>query len=208
MTFAIMKRKTSYWRGPILNAQIFDKTICAACDGNSLDAALHSTASSVIFMNATINLLLSQEYKEVRRQKPIFIHFDLLKGLSDDKESLRFLKKYVNPYGIVTTKNTVVRSAKKEGLNTIQRIFLIDTTSFKRSLDAISENKPDAIEVMPAIAPSIVKRYKEQVDIPIILGGLINDEQQITEAFHWGADVVSLSKSDLWNYKVSRHKTK
>ena len=187
----------------MLNTHIFNKTVFAACDGNNLNQALQSDAASIIFLNANINLLLSREYKEICRQKPIFIHFDLLKGLSDDKESLRFLKKYVNPYGIVTTKNTVARSAKKEGLTIIQRIFLIDTTSFKKSLEAITENKPDAIEIMPAIAPTIVKRYKEHVSVPIILGGLISEESQITEAFKNDADAVSFSKSELWNYKVN-----
>jgi glycerol uptake operon antiterminator len=189
-----------------LNKHIFNKTILAACDGNNLNQALQSAAASIIYMNANINLLLSQEYKEHCRHKPIFIHFDLLKGLSDDKESLHFLKKYVNPFGIVTTKNTVVRSAKKEGFTIIQRIFLIDTTSFKKSLAAISENKPDAIEIMPAIAPSIIKRYREYVNIPIILGGLISEESQIAEAFKNEADAVSLSKSELWNYKASFQK--
>ncbi|HWQ73112.1 MAG TPA: glycerol-3-phosphate responsive antiterminator, partial [Desulfitobacteriaceae bacterium] len=177
------------------------KTVLAACDGNNLNQALQSDAASIILLNANINLLLSREYKENCRRKPIFIHFDLLKGLSDDKESLRFLKKYVNPFGIVTTKNIVARSAKKEGLTIIQRIFLIDTTSFKKSLEAIAENKPDAVEIMPAIAPSIVKRYKEHVNVPIILGGLISQESQIAEAFKNEADAVSLSKSELWNYK-------
>lgn len=183
-----------------MNPHIFNKTILAACDSTNLNHALKSTASSIIYMNADINQLFSEDFKEKCRHKPIFIHFDLLKGLSDEKESLHFLKKYVNPFGIVTTKNSIVRSAKKEGINTIQRIFLIDTKSFKKSLETIAENKPDAIEIMPAIAPSIVERYKEHVNIPIILGGLINEEKQITEAFKNKADAVSLSKSELWNY--------
>ena len=182
---------------------LFNKTILAACGSDGLGHALQSEAVAVIYMNADINALITKTFRERCREKPILIHFDLLKGLSGDKEALRFVKRVVDPYGVVTTRSNIVRAAKSEGLFTMQRIFLIDTKSFKNSLDTITENKPDAIEIMPAIAPTIVQRYKERITIPVVLGGLIREECQIDEAFACGADAVSMSKSDLWNYKYS-----
>ncbi len=176
--------------------------IIAACEVNHLKTAIESAAGSIIYMNGDLNEMVSRTFKNFCRQKPIFIHMDLLKGLNGDRESLSFIRKYVGPYGIVTTKSNIIKSAKKEGLATIQRVFLIDTKSFHNSLEAISQNKPDCVEIMPAIAPSIVKNYKQSLPIPIILGGLISEEHQITEAFRHGAAAVSLSKNDLWNYKI------
>ncbi|SHH97146.1 glycerol uptake operon antiterminator [Sporobacter termitidis DSM 10068] len=160
-----------------------------------------SDVGSVIYMKAEINTVVSNTFKSLCRMKPVFLHADLLKGLSGDKEALRFIKKHIEPYGIVSTKSNIIKAAKREGLATIQRVFLIDTQSFHNSLDAITENEPDGIEIMPAIAPSIVKKYKEHFSIPIILGGLISDSSQIEAAFDQGADAVSFSKSDLWSYK-------
>ncbi|HWR24559.1 MAG TPA: glycerol-3-phosphate responsive antiterminator [Feifaniaceae bacterium] len=173
----------------------------AACETKALSAAVASDVGSVIYMKAEINTVISNSFKAFCRMKPIFLHADLLRGLSGDKESLRFIQKHIGPYGIVSTKSTVIKAAKKEGLATIQRVFLIDTQSFRNSLDAIRENEPDCIEIMPAIAPSIVAKYKAHFSIPIILGGLLSDSSQIEAAFEQGADAVSFSKSDLWSYK-------
>ncbi len=186
-----------------MGTDIFNKTIIAACESNNLDNALKSKSSAVIYMNADINSILSAAARGCFRHKPIFIHMDLLKGLNSDKEALHFLKKQINPFGIVSTKSNIIRSAKKEGLFTLQRIFLIDTKSFNNSLEAIRENKPDAVEIMPAIAPSIVQRYNEHFSKPIILGGLISEEGQITKAFEAGANAVSLSNSRLWDFQVN-----
>ncbi len=186
-----------------MHRTIFNQSIIAACESGSLGLALQSKSAAVIYMNADLNDLTGEGFKGLCRKKPIFIHLDLLRGLNGSKEGLHFLKKTINPFGVVSTKSNVIRAAKKEGFFAIQRIFLIDTQSFNNSLDAIAENKPDAIEIMPAIAPSIVKKYREKVQAPIILGGLISDSAQIAEAFRQGADAVSLSQSRLWNYPAA-----
>ncbi len=136
---------------------IFNKSIIAACEHKNLSNALKSKAKAVIYMHGDLNSLVSEEFRRVCRSKPIFIHIDLLKGLNGSKEALHFLKHNVNPFGVVSTKSKSIRSAKKEGFFSIQRVFLIDTQSFNSSLEAIAENQPDAVEIMPAIAPSIVK---------------------------------------------------
>ncbi|MFC6549004.1 glycerol-3-phosphate responsive antiterminator [Cohnella cellulosilytica] len=172
-----------------------------------MKAAIDSEVDAIIYMNGDLNDMVSNTFKEYCRQKRVFIHIDLLKGLSSDKESLQFIQRYVRPYGIVSTKSNIIKSAKKEGLVTIQRVFLIDTKSYNTSIEAISHNDPDCVEVMPAIAPSIVKSYKQQLpSISIILGGLVSEESHISEAFKQGADAVSLSKTSLWNYRPAMKK--
>ncbi len=174
------------------------KPVIAACDSERLAAAIESNAGAIIYMNASINNLISKQFQEYCQIKPIFVHIDLVKGLNGDKESLRFLRRHTKLYGIVSTKSNTLRAAKKEGFVTIQRIFLIDTQSYLNSLEAIAQNQPDCIEIMPAIAPSILAKYREHVALPIIVGGLVSSAEQIAEAFRAGADAVSLSKQELW----------
>jgi hypothetical protein len=62
---------------------------------------------------------------------------------TNDSEAIRFIQHHVKPAGIVSTKGLAIRSAKKEGLQTIQRVFLIDTRSFAQSVESIRENNPE-----------------------------------------------------------------
>lgn len=173
--------------------------VIAAAQFENLALAAKSRAGAILLMYAKLEELMSEDFQTYNRLKPIFIHFDLLKGLSGDSEAIRFLHHYVRPAGIVSTKGPAIRAAKKDGLQVIQRVFLIDTRSFEQSIESIRENKPDAVEIMPGIAPSIATVFKARITQPVILGGLIATECQLREALHDGADGVSLSHSALWN---------
>jgi glycerol uptake operon antiterminator len=115
-------------------------------------------------------------------------------------ESLEFLKRHVDPAGIVSTKGKVVRAARKVGIPAILRVFLIDLTSFFRTIDGVNESDPDAIEVMPGIAPQVVDRFREYVALPIILGGMLTTTEEINSAFMHGANAVSVGARRLWDY--------
>ena len=88
--------------------------IIAASDSEHLSEAVKSQACAVLLMHARITELLTEEFQEKVRQKPLFLHTDLVKGLSGDKEAFVFLNKYVKPLGIFTTKSAMIRAAKKE----------------------------------------------------------------------------------------------
>lgn len=167
-----------------------------------LREAVNSNVGAVILMEAKLNELLEEEFRELKRKKPIFIHIDLLKGLSNDKEAIEFIKKYVNPAGIVSTKSSVIKSAKKKGLIAIQRIFLIDTKSLNSAIESVKENNPDIVEVMPALAHSIAKSIKELTNKPVIMAGLVENEKQILDGLNSGADGVSFGKKNLWNMNL------
>ena len=181
---------------------IIQKTLIAAARPNNLNKAVESNVSAVILMEVKLNYLLQDEFKKNKDKKPIFIHLDLLTGLSNDVESVKFIKEYIKPSGIVSTKSTVLNAAKKIGLMTIQRIFLIDNKSLKNSIASIIENDPDMVEVMPALCGEIVDRLKKEINKPIILGGLIDKEEQIIEGLKYGADAISFSKEELWNINI------
>ncbi|WP_241428255.1 glycerol-3-phosphate responsive antiterminator [Clostridium sp. DJ247] len=176
--------------------------LIAAAQHETLQLAVHSKASSIILINGKLNELMEQDFHMYNKKKPILLHTDLIKGLSNDKESINFIKKYINPAGIVSTKSTMLRAAKKKGLITIQRVFLIDTNSLKGAIESIRENDPDVVEVMPALVYPIVETIKNEIDKPIVLGGLISEKEQILDMFKAGADGISCSKSELWNIDI------
>lgn len=188
-----------------IKAILKKSSIIAAVQFDNLQQAADSHTGAIILMYAKLVELMNVDFQRYNRMNPIFIHFDLLKGLSSDSEAIHFIRDYVKPAGIVSTKGPIIRSAKKEGLQAIQRVFLIDTRSFEQSIDSIRENNPDAVEIMPGIAPSIITTLKTKISQPVILGGLISTERQLNEALRFGADGVSLSNSSLWNLEFKRN---
>ena len=173
--------------------------IIAAAQHENLKSAVESKVSSIILINGRLNSLMEEEFLLLSKKRNIFLHIDLIKGLSNERESVDFIKNHINAAGIVSTKSTILRAAKKKGLITIQRIFLIDSSSLRNSIDSIKENDPDIVEVMPALVYPIFEELKNEIKKPIIFGGLINDSNMISEILKCGAAGVSCSKSSLWN---------
>jgi glycerol uptake operon antiterminator len=128
----------------------------------------------------------------------VFLHIEKIPGISYDREGLQFLAKFVQPTGIVTTKSSLIQLAKKEGLISIQRLFLIDTDAVKNGLQSIQEVKPDALELMPGIIPEMIKKVKQKTNVPIITGGLIRHETHILHALESGAIATSVGSPILW----------
>ncbi|MEK4553943.1 glycerol-3-phosphate responsive antiterminator [Jeotgalicoccus sp. FSL K6-3177] len=186
---------------PSINSLLKTNKVFAACKPENIATVYETEVSGAILMNGTLNYYLNNIQELKSCTKPLFIHTDLIKGLSNDKEAIHFIAKHLQPAGIVSTKSGMIRTAKSEGLLTIMRIFLIDTSSLKNSIKHIKDSKPDAIEIMPGIAPEIVKTLREHVEQPIILGGLIWNKEHIDDAFQAGADAVSLSKEQFWDLR-------
>lgn len=176
--------------------------LIAATDYETLQLAVDSKVSAIILIDGKLNELMGQDFQMYNRKKPILLHTDLIKGLSNDKEAINFIKEHINPAGIVSTKSTMLRAAKKKGLATIQRVFIIDFNALKNAIESIRENDPDIVEVMPALVYPIAETIRNKIDKPIIFGGLISNKNQILDILKSDADGVSLGKSYLWNIDI------
>jgi glycerol uptake operon antiterminator len=173
--------------------------VIAASREDKMAEAMESDAAMVLVMNVSLTWLVRPEFQTFREQKPILIHADLVKGLSGDREAISFLRDFIRPWGIVSTKGGTIRAARKLGVPAIQRLFLIDSTSLRASIDSILENAPTAVELMPGLAPGPIAEVKEAVHLPIIAAGLIRTREEAFSALDAGADAVSMSTVALWN---------
>lgn len=127
----------------------------------------------------------------------VFIHVDMVKGLTNDADGIRFLQESASPCGIISTHPYALSHAKKLGLLCIQRIFLLDSQSIESGLKQVSRGDADIIEVLPGILPEIISSISESVLQPLIAGGLITTQRQIAEALKAGAVGVSTSSRAL-----------
>ena len=139
----------------------------------------------------------------VRRVKSanrrIFLHLDLLEGISKNSMGIKYIAQEIKPDGVITTRANLINCAKTEGLFTIQRIFVLDSLAIDTAVKSIKNVNPDAIEILPAVIPKIIRRICQRTRHPIIAGGLIEDIQEVREALKEGAWAISVTKEDIWN---------
>lgn len=130
--------------------------------------------------------------------KTVFVHVDLIDGLSSREIAIEFLHKNASPDGIITTKGPLIKAAKALGLMTVHRFFMLDSLSLQNIPKQIAVSTPDCIEVLPGCMPKVISKLTESIDLPIIAGGLIQDKSDVMAALSAGADAISTTKSTLW----------
>lgn len=134
----------------------------------------------------------------------VFVHVDMMHGITNDGEGIRLLANLGHPAGIITTHPSAVIAAKKAGLLAIQRIFLLDSSSVETGLRNVARTHPDAVEVLPGVLPDQITAVANALDVPLIAGGLITRIDQVTAALKAGALAVSTSSGPLLAYSHGR----
>lgn len=164
-----------------------------------LECALSTSERVVVLLDATLTDVGSVVKSVHNHGKKILVHADLIQGLMPDEYGIRYLAKYVKPDGIISTRKSVIVSAKKHKLIAIQRLFMLDSLAMETGIQNAKFTKPDYIELLPGVIPWAVREVKEATHIPVITGGLIKCQEEVEQAFMAGAVGVTTSKKDLWS---------
>ena len=172
--------------------------IAGVKDINKFDDALNSDCDIIFLLCGSIFNIKDFVLKAKEKNKMIFIHVDLLDGFSKDAVALKYIYDEIKPDGIISTKNSQLKTAKSFGFLTVQRIFIIDSLSISTAIKASQMINPDAIEIMPGIMPKITKKMSEELDVPVIVGGLISEKEEVENALRSGALGVSTTAKEIW----------
>ncbi|MGL4945636.1 MAG: glycerol-3-phosphate responsive antiterminator, partial [Fusobacteriaceae bacterium] len=130
--------------------------------------------------------------------KTAFVHMDMIAGISGkDTVAVDYIRENSFAEGVITTKVNIAKYAKNRGMMVIQRCFLIDSLSFENTKKILHECEFDAVEILPGVMPKIIKKLSEEIDTPLIAGGLISDIEDIEIALNSGAIAVSTTKIDI-----------
>ena len=173
--------------------------IAAVKDIENLDEALNSNCEIIFLLCGSIFNLKESVKKAKEKNKMIFIHVDLVDGFSKDATALKYICDRICPDGIISTKNNLLKAAKSLGLLTVQRVFIIDSLSIETAVKSSQMINPDAIEILPGIMPRITKQISSTSEIPIIVGGLIREKQEVADALKSGALGVSTTSKTIWS---------
>ena len=119
-------------------------------------------------------------------------HIDLITGLSSKEVSVDYICKNIHADGIISTKASMINRAKKLGMYTVLRFFLIDSMAIKNieNLENQHEQLPDVVEVL--------KQICKTSKVPVIAGGLISDKEDVMGALGAGAAAVSTTNQKVW----------
>ncbi|MFC5653232.1 glycerol-3-phosphate responsive antiterminator [Paenibacillus solisilvae] len=180
--------------------------IAAVRDVKLIEKAVRSPVKVIFLMTGDIFTINHCVETAQAREKIIFLHVDLIKGIASDKEGVKYLAEKVKPDGIVSTKSHLIQSAKKEGLLAVKHLFLLDSHAFETGIGNVLELNPDAIELMPGLMPRIIRETSKAVACPVIAAGLIKSSKEAQEALNAGAKAVAVGAPELWTLNLTSNK--
>lgn len=176
--------------------------IPAIRDISRVDYALCTKAKCLFLLTGNI-LTIKYTVNCIKKVgKRVFLHIDLLEGISKDSMGIKYIAREIKPDGIITTRGNLISCAKAEGLFTIQRIFVLDSLAMDTAEKSIKHVDPNAVEILPAVIPKIIGRIHKRVRHPIIAGGLIENSHEVKAALEGGALAISVTKEDIWNLAI------
>lgn len=131
--------------------------------------------------------------------KHAFVHLDLVKGYAQDHYFIKYLKEEIKPTGVISTRNSLISRAKQEGLMTIQRLFLLDSSAMNVTITSARKIKPDAVEILPGLVPKLIHKVRDELTLPIITGGFIETGEEVRSCIDAGSISSSTSHKPLWD---------
>ncbi|WP_251550212.1 glycerol-3-phosphate responsive antiterminator [Neobacillus muris] len=180
------------------------KILPASGNMKEFEQFLRSPYEMGVFLDMHMAQLKNIHHMAKQHGKKMIYHMDLIHGMKSDEYATEYLCQEFKPYGLISTKANVILKAKQKGVIAIQRVFLIDSHALEKSYKIIEKTQPDYIEVLPGAMPWMIAEVKERVNIPIFAGGLIRTEDEVLGALEAGAQAITTSKRELWEYFAAK----
>lgn len=152
-----------------------------------------------VFLDMHIAQLKNIQQMAKANGKKMIYHMDLIHGIKSDDYATEYICQEHKPYGLISTKASVILKARQKGVTAVQRIFLIDSQALEKSYKLIEKTKPDYIEVLPGAMPWMISEVKERLNTPILAGGLIRSVDDVRNALDAGATAITTSQTELWS---------
>ncbi len=130
--------------------------------------------------------------------KQVFVHIDLITGFASKEICVDFIKEKTEADGIISTKPYLIKRANELGLFTVQRFFMIDFITYANVVKHVHVTDPNVVELMPAGLTKVIRYLSEEIERPIIAGGLVLDKDDVIGALSAGAIAVSTTNQELW----------
>lgn len=172
--------------------------IAAIKNDDELEECINCDCRVTFVLYGNINTISEIVKKLKEAGKIIFVHADLIEGLSAREAAVDYLINNTQLDGIISTKLSLLRFAKAKGLCTVMRFFMIDSMALENIKKLKSERCIDMIEVMPGIMPQLIHKISTFCGKRIIAGGLVSSKSDVMSALDAGAAAVSSTNTAVW----------
>jgi len=186
-------------RNRLLDLIAENPSIAGIKDDLDLHQVLKSDCRIVFILYGTVMTIPSIVQKIKEHGKMAFINVDLIEGFSTKDVVVELLKSHTLTDGILSSKASVIKAARTQGLFCIHRFFVIDSFSYHNLAKQVAISQPDCVEVMPGCMPKVLSWVVESINIPVIAGGLVCDQEDAEAALHAGAIAVSSTNQAVWS---------
>lgn len=175
------------------------KILPASGNMKEFERFLKSSYEIGVFLDMHIAQLKNiTELAKLHGKKMIY-HVDLIHGIKNDEYATEYICQEYKPYGLISTKSSVILKAKQKGIIAVQRIFMLDSHALEKSYKLVEKTQPDYIEVLPGAMTWMIQEVKERLATPVFAGGLIRTPVEVKKALEAGAEAITTSKRELWD---------
>ena len=129
----------------------------------------------------------------------MYVNVDHIDGIHADSAGLRYLADTLKVTGIISNHPRILSLGKDFGLETIQRIYAVDSTGLEMALDSVDTRYVDLLDISPGlVTPYLNAQTLAQLPLPYIASGLIHTPQQVQAVLQSGAVGVAVTRPELW----------
>jgi glycerol uptake operon antiterminator len=133
-----------------------------------------------------------------RRRLAVYVNIDHIEGIHADVAGLRYLADHFHVAGLISNNPRTLSLSKQFGLETIQRVFAVDSTGFEAALESVDTQCVDLLDISPALViPYVVPYLETPLPLPFIASGLIYTSRQVQAVLRAGALAVAVIRSEL-----------
>jgi len=175
-----------------------DPVITSVKDLAALDEALASDHRVVFLLFGSVVDIDGIIARCKAAGKTVLVDVDLIDGFATRDIVVTWLGTRTGVDGVLSTKTNLIRAAKAAGLLAVHRFFLVDSFSYHQMPRVVGQSKPDLVEILPGCMPRVISWLRDDLDVPIIAGGLVCDKADVVAALGAGALSVASSNRDVW----------
>ena len=174
--------------------------IIPAIRGPEYIPAAIASPTVIVWLLYGTPLTLGDIVRQVRSAGKLPVaNLDLLTGFAQDADAVELLAAQ-GIAGVVSTRQSVLRAARAQGIIAVQRTFVVDSIAVGNITRSLQHFIPDAIELLPAAAAPLCLSALQstQPELPVIATGLVTTMRQVEELTHFGVCSIATSDVSLW----------
>jgi glycerol uptake operon antiterminator len=127
----------------------------------------------------------------------VYVDMDHIDGIAPDLAGFRYLATQLHITGVLSSHGKVLAQAKSFALQTVQRIFAVDSTGLEVALESVDDQLVDLLAISPALVIPYAVAHMS-LHLPFIGSGFVSTPQQIQRVLSAGAIGVTVTRPELW----------